>query len=219
MSNPSLESCCVVVFKYYDHFSCNIFADVSSFFIDFWKNASCGIIQPHSTLVDVFHIFSGHQWVILSSSFKMLKNEVIHAQGGSGSKIFSLKIWIIIKKLSTCQQKMNDNNVISFYILKELLNSFQTSGNEFWDNKRFSRYRETIIAKTFNENDVITEKCWRTLKNEVIMKIFGPILITFIIVPSDFSQGLLEVPDVLGGWGYFLLPSPHNHWMSNWKPN
>ena len=25
---------------------------------------------------------------------------------------------------------MNDNNVISFYILKELLNSFQTSGNE-----------------------------------------------------------------------------------------
>ena len=121
--------------------------------------------------------------------------------------------------MSTCQQKMNDNNVISFYILKELLNSFQTSGNEFWDNKRFSRYRETIIAKTFNENDVITEKCWRTLKNEVIMKIFGPILITFIIVPNDFSQGLLEVPDVLGGWGYFLLPSPHNHWMSNWKPN
>ena len=45
MNIPSLENNYVIVFKYYafEHLSCDIFGDVSIFFIDFRKNTSYGI--------------------------------------------------------------------------------------------------------------------------------------------------------------------------------
>ena len=36
-----------------------------------------------------------------------------------------------------------------FDILKELLSSFQMCGNEFWDNKWFSRYKENCNRQNF----------------------------------------------------------------------
>ena len=55
---------------------------------------------------------------------------------------------------------MNGNEAIIFEILKELLNSFQTSGNGFWDNKHFSIYKFWIKI------NVIIEKYRRKQNNE-----------------------------------------------------
>ena len=41
-------------------FHVKIFLTSAVFFIDFQKNMSCGIIQPQSTLFDVFGILIGH---------------------------------------------------------------------------------------------------------------------------------------------------------------
>ena len=54
-----------------------------------------------------------------------------------------------------CQQKMNSTDIF-FDILKELINSFQTSGNEFWYNslvlKQFSRYRQNSKSSPYHLN-------------------------------------------------------------------
>ena len=46
-----------------------------------------------------------------------------------------------------CQKLMNDNDTILFDIFKKLFNNFQTSGNGFSDNKRFSRYSQNFNCK------------------------------------------------------------------------
>ena len=46
--------------------------------------------------------------------------------------------------------KENDmNDAIVFNNLKELRNSFQASGNRFWDNKQFSRYKQNCNCRHF----------------------------------------------------------------------
>ena len=58
------------------------------FLIDFRKNIPWGIIQLHSTLLDVFGILIGHQWFIsMQISQKTKKWGVNHVQRISGSKI------------------------------------------------------------------------------------------------------------------------------------
>ena len=69
---------------------------------------------------------------------------------------------------------MNGNEAIVFQILKELLNSFQTSGNGFWDNKHFSIYKFWIKI------NVIMEKYWRKQNNEVIRNISSLIFIIWV---------------------------------------
>ena len=74
-----------------------------------------------------FDIFAGF------SSFSSISGKI--EEGSAVQKLeeksFPVKIWIIVKKIWLSQQKMNGNDAIIFYILKEQLNSFQTSGNGF----------------------------------------------------------------------------------------
>ena len=51
-------------------------------------------------------------------------------------KCFPVKIWTIFKEICLSEDKMNGNYATIFDILKEQLNSFQTSGNGFWENKQ-----------------------------------------------------------------------------------
>ena len=89
--------------------------------------------------------------------------------------------WIINKKICIHQQKMTWNDAIVFNNLKELRNSFQASGNRFWDNKQFSRYRQNCNCRNFKKNnEVITKKCWSKQNNEVLLKIVSPILIIWV---------------------------------------
>ena len=70
------------------------------FFIDFRKNMSCNIIQPHSALFDVFGIFFGHQCVIIWRFLKKLKIE--------GSTIFKGSV-VHIRGRMFCSKNLNNH--------------------------------------------------------------------------------------------------------------
>lgn len=138
MNNPSLENCHVFVFKCYmfDHLLCDLFADVSSFSLILGKIchvASFTLIQTH--LMFLVYLLASN-CLSVCRIHKKFKKWVNHVQGISSSKIrwkmFSMKIYIFIKKIRLHQQNMKANDALIFYISKELLNSFQMSGNGFW---------------------------------------------------------------------------------------
>ena len=50
------------------------------------------------------------------------------------------------------------NGAVIFDISKKLLNSLQTSGNGFCDNRRFSKYKRSRNCPNIKQKS-ITEKC------------------------------------------------------------
>ena len=77
-------------------------------------------IQPHSILLDVFRIRTGHHGWSVCRSLKKLKNERSAMFRGSAIQtleeiLFSVRIWIIIKKIYLHQQKMNGNDAIIYW--------------------------------------------------------------------------------------------------------
>ena len=90
------------------------------FFIIFKKNKSCGIIQPHWTHLMFLVYLLATNVLSVCRSLKKLKNEGSTMFRGLAvqkleKKNFSVKIWIIIKKICLCQQKMNGNDAINFW--------------------------------------------------------------------------------------------------------
>ena len=150
MNNPSLESYHVVVILCVWPLFMWYFCWRHNFFIDFRRNTSCGIIQAHSHPISCFWYTYwpplGYQDVDLSESSKIRHELCVRGSAVQNleEKCLSVKIWIIIKKISLPQLKTSGNNAIFFDILKKLLNSFQTSGDGFWDNQRFRRYRRNF---------------------------------------------------------------------------
>ena len=124
MNNPHWKA---IMLLFSNSMRLNIFHAIfcwrQHFFIDFRKNTSCCIIQSHSTPFDIFGIVIGYQCIIshisVCKSLKKLKNEGSTMFRGSAiqkleEKCFSVKIWIIIKKICSRQQKMNCNYPIFF---------------------------------------------------------------------------------------------------------
>ena len=138
MNNPSLESYYAVVFKYFGQFSCNNFADISSFSSISEKICHMALsnpIQPY--LMFLAYLLATNGWSVCNLSNKR-KNEGPIMFRGSGvqkldEKCFSIQNWIYIKKYAYVSKKWMLMMQCFFGVLKELLNSFQTSGNEFWE--------------------------------------------------------------------------------------
>ena len=124
------------------------------FFIDFRKNTSCGINQSHLTL---------HSQIFKESKIGNVQSILEHVK--THFFVFLDYFWISYGKqiknvflnnheenmlMSAENERERRHNV--FDILKELLNSFQTSGSGFWYKKRFSRYRENCNYPILIEN-------------------------------------------------------------------
>ena len=115
MNNLSLEIYYVVVFKYYvfDHISCDIFARACNFSSISGKIHHVASFNPIQLYLMTINVIS------VCRSLKKLKTEGWNLFRGSvvqklEKKCFSVKIWIIIKKICLYQQKINGNNVITF---------------------------------------------------------------------------------------------------------
>ena len=117
MSNSSLESYYVVVFKYYafEHLSCDSFADVSSFSLISEKISLAASFKPiwrHMARFfkkerKFFRVWWNKSWLI----FLLIGLFLSKLKQSNKKNSF----WIIIEKICLHQQKMNPNDAIIFW--------------------------------------------------------------------------------------------------------
>ena len=149
MNNSLLESYYVVVFTFYafGHLSCDIYGDVSSFYL-FHENRyfMWHLLTPFNPIWYFWYTYCPpmcYQFVELSRSTKI-----------RGQPCFSVKIWIISKKLCLSQQKMTGNDVMLFWIFwkKNLIITFKQVGRDSEAINGSALTNKTVIPAILNES-------------------------------------------------------------------
>ena len=131
MNNPSLESYYVVLFKYYafDHFSCDVFADVSRFSSISKKVCHVVVSNPiQYHLMFLVYLLATNRWSVCRFLKKLINERSTMFRGSAVQKLeekcLSVKIWKIFRKICLGQQKMNDNDAIIFLYFERTTQKF-----------------------------------------------------------------------------------------------
>ena len=136
------------------YFDVNFFSSFSSIAGKIYHMASVKPIKPYlmflvySLATNVLSIYVSLNKLKHEGSIMFRRSEAQKLE----KKMFFVKNLNNHKEYAFASKKSMVMTPDFFGFLTELLNSFQTSGNAFWDDKRFSSYRQNCNCNNLNKS-------------------------------------------------------------------